>query len=147
LSENSNKLSLGTSHRGGPQPANRSNFETGLKTLPSGGNEVISTKVGYIPPLKAPPIRKRKDMVAERTYNFEIPPDPVPSSDIKKYVNTEVVVVGAGIAGLSAALTAAEAGVKTILLEKMTTVQARGHDNAFIGSRLQKKLGIKIDKD
>ena len=86
-------------------------------------------------------------MVPERTYNFEIPPDPIPSSDIKKHINAEVVVVGAGIAGLSAALSAAEAGARTILLEKMATVQARGHDNAFIGSRLQEKLGIKIDKD
>jgi fumarate reductase flavoprotein subunit len=58
-----------------------------------------------------------------------------------------VVVVGAGIAGLSAARSAAEAGAKTILMEKMATYQARGHDNAFIGSRLQKKLGIEIDRD
>jgi fumarate reductase flavoprotein subunit len=86
-------------------------------------------------------------MIPERIYDFEAPPDPVRASDIKKHVNAEVVVVGAGIAGLSAALAAAEAGASTILLEKMATVQARGHDNAFIGSRLQAKLGIKIDKD
>jgi fumarate reductase flavoprotein subunit len=108
---------------------------------------MISTKVGYLPPLKPPPVKNRKDMVPERIYNFEITPDPIPSSDIKKYIDAEVVVVGAGIAGLSAALSAAEAGAKTILLEKMATVQARGHDNAFIDSRLQAKLGIEIDKD
>ncbi len=109
--------------------------------------EVILTKIGYLPPLKAPPIRKRKDMVPEPKYNFEVPPAPIPSGDIKKYINADVVVVGAGIAGLSAALSAAEAGAKTVLLEKTANVQARGHDNAFIGSRLQDKLGIKIDKD
>ena len=125
----------------------RGNFKTGRKTFPSAGSEIISTKVGYLPPLKAQSIRKRKDMIPEKAYNFEVPPDPIPSSNIKKYINAEVVVVGAGIAGLSAALSAAEAGAKTILLEKMATVQARGHDNAFIGSRLQEKLGIKIDKD
>ena len=108
---------------------------------------MISTKIGYLPPLKPPPVKKRKDIVPERIYNFEIPPDPIPSGDIKKYIDAEVVVVGAGIAGLSAALSAAEAGAKTILLEKTAAVQARGHDNAFIGSRLQAKLGIKIDKD
>ncbi len=108
---------------------------------------MIETKIGYLPPLKASPIRKRKDVIPERTYNFEVPPDPIPSHDIKKHINAEVVVVGAGIAGLSAALTAAEAGADTILLEKMSTVQARGHDNAFIGSRLQTKLGIKIDRE
>jgi fumarate reductase flavoprotein subunit len=109
--------------------------------------EVPSTDVGYVPPLTSPPIRLRKDVIPERIYNFEIPPEPIPSRDIKKYIDAEVVVVGAGIAGLSAALSAAEAGARTILLEKMATVQARGHDNAFIGSRLQKKLGIEIDKD
>ena len=103
--------------------------------------------MGYLPPLKAPPVQKRKDIIPERKYAFELQPDPVPSSDIKKYIDVEVVVVGAGIAGLSAALSAAEEGAKTALLEKTATVQARGHDNAFIGSRLQEKLGIEIDKD
>jgi fumarate reductase flavoprotein subunit len=115
--------------------------------LPSRGNEAILTKIGYLPPLSPAPMRKRKDMVAERTFNFEMPPDPVPSDDIGKNIDAEVLVVGAGIAGLSAAISAAEAGAKTILLEKTATVQARGHDNAFIGSRLQEKLGIKIDRD
>jgi fumarate reductase flavoprotein subunit len=86
-------------------------------------------------------------MVPEQIYDFEIPPDPIPSGNIREYITAEVVVVGAGIAGLSAALSAAETGAKTVLLEKMATVQARGHDNAFIGSRIQKKLGIKIDKE
>lgn len=108
---------------------------------------MINTRIGYLPPLKAPAIKKRKDMVPERVYDFEIPPDPVPSAMIEKHVEADVVVVGAGVAGLSAAISAAEAGVKTVLLEKMATAQARGHDNAFIGSRLQEKLGIKIDKE
>ncbi len=132
---------------GGNDSIIRNDSESGQKTLPSGGNEVILTKVGYLPPLSPPPLRNRKDMVPERIYGFEIPPDPIPSGDIKKNVNAEVVVVGAGIAGLSAAISAAEAGAKTVLLEKTATVQARGHDNAFIGSRLQEKLGIQINKD
>ena len=115
--------------------------------MPSGGSGVILTKIGYVPPLSPPPMRIRKDRIPERTYNFEMPPDPIPSGDIKKKMTAEVVVVGAGIAGLSAAISAAEAGAKTILLEKTATFQARGHDNAFIGSRLHEKLGIKIDKD
>ena len=125
----------------------RSDSKPGQKIMPSGGNEAILTKVGFLPPFSPPPMRKRKDIVPERTYNFEIVPDPFPSRDIKRKINAEVVVVGAGIAGMSAAISAAEAGAKTIVLEKTATVQARGHDNAFIGSRLQEKLGIKIDKD
>jgi fumarate reductase flavoprotein subunit len=117
-----------------------------MKTTSFNGG-VHPIEVGILPPRVAPPIRRRKDMIPERKYSFEIPPDPIPARDIKEKIDTEVVVVGAGMAGLSAALTAAEAGARTILIEKMATYQARGHDNAFIGSRLQKKLGIEIDKD
>jgi fumarate reductase flavoprotein subunit len=147
LSGNSNKKSLKTSHVRGIESVFHSDSKTGRKTSSLVGNDAILTKVGYLPPLKPPPVKNRKDIVPDSIYNFEIPPEPIPSNDIKKYIDAEVVVVGAGIAGLSAALSAAEAGAKTILLEKTATFQARGHDNAFIGSRLQAKLGIKIDKD
>ena len=110
-------------------------------------NGLNSIGVGFIPLGIPPAVRKRKDMVLPRQYSFEIPPAPIPPADIKEKIDAEVVVVGAGIAGLSAALSAAEAGARTILIEKMSGVQARGHDNAFIDSRLQKKLGIEIDKE
>jgi fumarate reductase flavoprotein subunit len=119
----------------------------GKNDQPSTGNKIPQIVVGVVPPGIAPPLRKRKDMVPERVYSFEIPPDPIPAGDIKEQIEAEVVVIGAGVAGLSTALAAAEAGAKTILIEKMSTVQARGQDNAFIGSRLQKKLGIEIDRD
>ncbi len=57
------------------------------------------------------------------------------------------MVTGAGISGLTAALSAAEAGAKTILLEKGTTYNFRGLHNAALSSRLQKQAGIKIDPD
>lgn len=110
-------------------------------------NDINLIVTGYIPPGIPPAVRKRKDIVLPRQYSFEIPPAPIPPADIKEKIDAEVVVVGAGIAGLSAALSAAEAGARTILIDKMSGVQARGHDNAFIDSRLQKKLGIEIDKE
>jgi fumarate reductase flavoprotein subunit len=147
LSGNSNRTSLAAAGPRSTESVVRNDTKRGQKTCPDGGNEVIRTKVGFLPPLSPPPLRIRKDRIPDRTFSFENPPDPIPSGDIKKIFNAEVVVVGAGIAGLSAAISAAEAGATTILLEKTATVQARGHDNAFIGSRLQEKLGIKIDKD
>jgi fumarate reductase flavoprotein subunit len=110
-------------------------------------NSLSSIVVGYLPLGVPPVVRKRKDLVPERQFSFEILPAPVPDKDIKEKIAAEVIVIGAGIAGLSAALSAAEAGANTILIEKTATVQARGHDNAFIDSRLQKKLGIEINKD
>jgi fumarate reductase flavoprotein subunit len=91
--------------------------------------------------------KRRKIMVPERKYSFEITPDPIPASNIRETITSEVIVVGAGLAGLSAALSATEAGAKTILIEKTATYQARGYYNAFIGSRLQKKLGIEINNE
>lgn len=79
--------------------------------------------------------------------DFKTQPPEIPTKDIKEVKNTDVVVVGAGIAGLTAALSSVEAGAKTIVLEKGPTYSVRGLHNAAINSRLQKSQGIKIDKD
>lgn len=91
--------------------------------------------------------KRRKDLVPERTYSFEIPPTPIPESSIKEIITSEVVVVGGGISGMSSALSAVEAGAKVLLMEMTGRSQGHGRDNAAIGSRLQKKLGIEVDKD
>jgi fumarate reductase flavoprotein subunit len=91
--------------------------------------------------------KPRKDVLPDRTYNFEKPPDSVPASAIKETIAAEVVVVGGGLSGLSAALSAAEVGAKVILLEMTGSPTGHGKDNAAIGSRLQKKLGIEINRD
>ena len=77
--------------------------------------------------------------------SWEIPPAPIPESEIKNTVTTEVVVVGAGIAGIATALSAAEGGLKVIVLEKGKTFSVRGFDIAAVDSRIQKKMGITID--
>lgn len=88
----------------------------------------------------------KKAPVPEKA-SFEVPPQPILGKHIKETVTVDVVVVGAGISGLTAALSAAEAGAKTILLEKSPTFQQRGLHNAAINSRLQKQARIKIDRD
>jgi len=78
---------------------------------------------------------------------FEVGPPPIPAKQIKETIDTDVIVIGAGIAGLTAAASAAEAGAKVVLLEKGSTAHYRGLHNAALGSRLQKKAGITVDKD
>ena len=77
--------------------------------------------------------------------SWEIAPPPIPESEIKSTVTTDVVVVGAGIAGIATALSAAEGGLKVVVLEKGKTFSARGFDIAAVDSRVQKKMGIAID--
>ena len=63
----------------------------------------------------------------------------------KETVNTEILIIGAGTAGLAATVSAAQTGAQVTLIDKSETFTALGGDNAAIGSRLQKKLGIEID--
>jgi fumarate reductase flavoprotein subunit len=83
----------------------------------------------------------------EKVYSFEIAPDSVPDSEIVETVEADVVVVGAGVAGMTAAVSAAEAGANTVLIEKGVSYTAHGLHNAAIGSRMQKEAGIEIDRD
>jgi fumarate reductase flavoprotein subunit len=78
---------------------------------------------------------------------FVVPRQPIPPEDIGETYNTDVVVVGAGTSGKAAALSAAEAGAKVIQIDKHVTYRWGGGMVGAIDSRLQKKLGVKIDKD
>jgi fumarate reductase flavoprotein subunit len=95
----------------------------------------------------SPLIAAEKDAVPLKSGKmpWEIVPAPIPACEIRNTVTTDVVVVGVGIAGIVTALSAAEGGAKVIVVEKGKTFAARGFDIAAVDSRLQKKLGIKID--
>jgi fumarate reductase flavoprotein subunit len=67
--------------------------------------------------------------------------------DIKEELSSDIVVIGAGISGLTAALSAASQGTKTIILEKGDSIHWRGGHNAAIASRIQKQQGIHIDRE
>ena len=87
-----------------------------------------------------------KGVDVPKKASIEVPP-PILTKDIKEMVTADVVVVGAGVAGLSAALSAAEAGAKTVALEKLPSSNYRGGWNAAIDDRLLKKAGAKINKE
>lgn len=82
----------------------------------------------------------------EPSSSWATPPEPIPASQIKTSVDTDIVVVGAGSGGMMAALAAAEAGAKTVLLEKADKSYMGAMWMAAIDSKLQKSLGVKIDK-
>jgi succinate dehydrogenase/fumarate reductase flavoprotein subunit len=70
----------------------------------------------------------------------------IAESEISETVDTDVVVIGAGVAGMNATAAAAGEGAEVILLEKMTTYSARGMDNGAVGSKLQGEQGININR-
>ncbi len=86
-------------------------------------------------------------MLNEAGRKFQVPQQPIPEKEIKTTFETDVVVVGAGTSGKSAALSAAEAGARVIQIDKHVTFRWGGGMIAAIDSRLQKKLGVKIDVD
>ncbi len=78
--------------------------------------------------------------------SFEITPDPIPASEIKTTVDADVVIVGAGDSGLTAALAASEAGAKVVVIEKSETFNGRGFGNGAIGTKFHTQQGIQLDK-
>lgn len=73
-------------------------------------------------------------------------PEPIADADIKETISADVIVVGGGMSGLCAAMSAAEEGAKVILLEKTENVNFRGNDYGAIGSKMQKQIGNEINK-
>lgn len=57
------------------------------------------------------------------------------------------MIVGAGISGQTAVVSAGEAGAKIILLEKGSTYNFCGAHNAALNCNLQKKEEISVDRD
>ena len=72
-------------------------------------------------------------------------PAPIKDSDIKETVEADVVIVGAGIAGLCAAISAAQEGAKVIMIEKTQSVNFRSYDYGAINAKVQKEVGIEIN--
>ena len=71
--------------------------------------------------------------------------DPEPIADIVGEEVADIVVVGAGIAGCTAAQSAAEAGASVIVIEKFDKPTAHGSDIGAINSIVQEREGIHID--
>jgi len=77
----------------------------------------------------------------------------MPASDVERWDDeTDVVVIGLGAGGSCAAIEAAEAGAKVVILERASgggglTASAGGHLYMGGGTRVQKAVGIQDDKE
>ncbi|MEG2006907.1 MAG: FAD-binding protein [Raoultibacter sp.] len=79
-------------------------------------------------PSSTPPATKGNDAEkgAAGKPSWMTKPDAIADSSIKETIETEMLVIGAGFAGLSAAFSAAENGVKVIVAEKEPEFSQRG---------------------
>ena len=68
-------------------------------------------------------------------------------ADIAQTVETDVVVCGAGVAGIACAASCAENGLATVLLEKGGIYAARGGDLACVGDSVHKEAGVELDPE
>ncbi|WP_019555095.1 FAD-dependent oxidoreductase [Propionispira raffinosivorans] len=71
----------------------------------------------------------------------------IPDSKIKKILNTDIIVVGAGVAGLNAARAASENGAEVLVIEKAGTWQCRSGQYGTLNNKIQRSLGITFEKN
>lgn len=62
-------------------------------------------------------------------------------------IDTDIVVVGFGISGLTAALSAVDVGARVVVLEKGSKNNARGFDDGAVNSSAHREAGVVIDRD
>lgn len=87
----------------------------------------------------------KKTAAGSSEPSFMKAPQPIKDSEIASTLEADIVVVGAGMSGLCAAISAAEEGAKILVLEKTANVNFRGYDYGAVGSRVQKEAGCNID--
>jgi len=79
-------------------------------------------------------------------WSWEVVPEPVPADQIKQTVDADVVVIGAGLAGICASLGAIEAGAaNVVVIDKNESWAARGGHITGFNTKVHKELGIEID--
>ena len=79
---------------------------------------------------------------ADTKWSFEIAPDPVSEDEIAETITHDIVIVGAGMAGLCTACAAAEKGADVIVFSASSKPISRGGSNHAVGSKYQKEKGI-----
>lgn len=68
--------------------------------------------------------------------------NPIEDSAIKESVNCDLLVIGAGIGGLSATASALQNGLSVVVLEKGTTYSAHGSEIGAIGGKVLTEAGL-----
>ena len=112
----------------------------GLVGCSSGGGEASKETSGE--DAKAP----ESVEVATDAKPWEVAPEPIPDSEIDENVDCDIVIVGAGIAGLPASMLAAEQGANVHIVEKAGTYGTARLCTSGFNAKLQTENGIHYDR-
>lgn len=112
----------------------------GLVGCSSGGGEASKETSGE--DAKAP----ESVEVATDAKPWEVAPEPIPDSEIDETVDCDIVIVGAGIAGLPASMLAAEQGANVHIVEKAGTYGTARLCTSGFNAKLQTENGIHYDR-
>ncbi len=110
---------------------------------PASAGSMDKTPVDYVPAVGEYPV----GVPAGTPENLEWIAVPEPIADVADEYSADVVVVGAGIAGLAAARAATEEGASVIVVEACDTWQTRGQDCGTINSSFQKENGLECSEE
>lgn len=74
--------------------------------------------------------------------SFMQSPDPIAESEIKETIDTEVLIVGGGIAGSATASSCVEQGLSVVVIEKLKEPRAMGLDYGFVNPSIIAEKGL-----
>ncbi|MCI9494532.1 MAG: FAD-dependent oxidoreductase [Adlercreutzia mucosicola] len=76
------------------------------------------------------------------TWSFMVPPEPIPADQITETKENDIIVVGAGMSGLTTAVAAAEKGGKVTLFSASSAPISRGGSNYARNSKVMEELKV-----
>ena len=93
-------------------------------------------------------IRKAREAAGSvGKWSWDTPPEPIPEDQILETIETDVLIIGAGNAGVHAALSCAENGLDVVVIEKSATVNARGGSTGSCESHLHREADIHVNRE
>lgn len=127
-------------------PISRRSF---LKGTLAGGVGVAAS--GLMAPLRVfaedqPAAAPDAASTVESPKSWRDAPAPIPQDQLAEIYISDIVIVGAGNAGMAAGMRAVERGASVTIVEKLSAVGASRSSFAAIDSRMQKAAGISLNK-
>ncbi len=123
---------------------NRRTFLKGAAV--AGGGALVAGLVGCASPAQTSETNTAPETDASAATQAASTSAPDYASKVSETYDVDLLIVGEGLSGLAAAVEAADSGLKTTVIDAISTLERRGPEGlAGIGSKMQKEQGIEED--